>query len=127
MNDPMSINEAARLTGLSIPTIRAKLDKGLLPNAKKVKQGKRNSWQIPLNDLLDAGLMKPQPDQGETDKVTELERKIENLTKDLDHTRELLDEARRELGEWREREKRIYFQLETKETQEKRRRFWLFG
>lgn len=123
----MSINEAARLTGLSIPTIRAKLDKGLLPNAKKVKQGKRNSWQIPLNDLLDAELMKPQPDQGETDKVTELERKIENLTKDLDHTRELLDEARRELGEWRERERRIYFQLETKETQEKRKRFWLFG
>lgn len=127
MNDPMSINEAARLTGLSIPTIRAKLDKGLLPNAKKVKQGKRNSWQIPLNDLLDAELMKPKPDQQETDKVTELERKIENLTKDLDHTRELLAARLEELEAYKQRERQLFNAIETRETQEKRRRFWLFG
>jgi DNA-binding transcriptional MerR regulator len=127
MNDPMSINEAARLTGLSIPTIRAKLDKGLLPNAKKVKQGKRNSWQIPLNDLLDAELVKPQPDQEETDKVTELERKIENLTKDLDHTRELLAARLEELEAYKQRERQLFNAIETRETQEKRRRFWLFG
>jgi DNA-binding transcriptional MerR regulator len=123
----MSINEAARLTGLSIPTIRAKLDKGLLPNAKKVKQGKRNSWQIPLNDLLDAELVKPQPDQEETDKVTELERKIENLTKDLDHTRELLAARLEELEAYKQRERQLFNAIETRETQEKRRRFWLFG
>jgi len=127
MNDPMSINEAARLTGLSIPTIRAKLDKCLLPNAKKVKQGKRNSWQIPLNDLLDAELVKPQPDQEETDKVTELERKIENLTKDLDHTRELLAARLEELEAYKQRERQLFNAIETRETQEKRRRFWLFG
>lgn len=127
MNDPMSINEAARLTGLSIPTIRAKLDKGLLPNAKKVKQGKRNSWQIPLNDLLDAELMKAQPDQQETDKITELERKLESLAKDLEHTKELLEISREENQRHRERETRLYYQLETREAQDKRKRFRLFG
>lgn len=127
MNDPMSINEAARLTGLSIPTIRAKLDKGLLPNAKKVKQGKRNSWQIPLNDLLDAELVKPQPDQEETDKVTELESKVKDLTKDLDHTRELLAARLEELEAYKQRERQLFNAIETREAQEKRRRFWLFG
>lgn len=123
----MSINEAARLTGLSIPTIRAKLDKGLLPNAKKVKQGKRNSWQIPLNDLLNAELVKPQPDKEETNTIAELESKIKDLTKDLDHTKELLEISRQQNQEHREREIKIYYQLETRETQEKRKRFWLFG
>lgn len=123
----MSINEAARLTGLSIPTIRAKLDKGLLPNAKKVKQGKKNSWQIPLSDLLNAELVKPQPDKEETDTIAELESKIKDLTKDLDHTKELLEISRQQNQEHREREIKIYYQLETRETQEKRKRFWLFG
>lgn len=127
MNDPMSINEAARLTGLSIPTIRAKLDKGLLPNAKKVKQGKRNSWQIPFNDLLDADLIKPQPDQAETDQIGKLETTIRELTKDLEHTRELLAARVEELEGYKQRERSLFNALETREAQEKRRRFWLFG
>jgi len=127
MNDPMSINEAARLTGLSIPTIRAKLDKGLLPNAKKVKQGKRNSWQIPFNDLLDADLIKPQPDQAETDQIAKLENTISELTKDLEHTKELLAARLEELEGYRQRERSLFNALETRETQEKRRKFWLFG
>lgn len=127
MNDPMSINEAARLTGLSIPTIRAKLDKGLLPNAKKVKQGKRNSWQIPFNDLLDADLIKPQPDQAETDQIAKLEATIRELTRELDHARELHARDLQELEAYKQRERALFNAIETRDTQEKRRRFWLFG
>lgn len=121
MSDPMSINEAARLTGLSIPTIRAKLDKGLLPNAKKVKQGKRNSWQIPLNDLLNADLVKAQPDKEETERIAELESKVRELTKDLDHTKELLEKVEQDKAELRKDYRMFLAQLERPETIQARR------
>jgi DNA-binding transcriptional MerR regulator len=52
-----NISQAAKAAGKSIPTIRAYLDQGKLPNAKSTNAGKTRTWQIPLTDLVAAGLM----------------------------------------------------------------------
>ena len=67
-NDLLNIRQASKLTGLSEMTIRKYL--GLskppkpskLPNARKVSREGKETWEIPLSDLFNAGLMdKPNP------------------------------------------------------------------
>ena len=53
----LNISEASKATGKSIPTIRAAIEKGKLPNARSVPKGKAQSWLIPLTDLVAAGLL----------------------------------------------------------------------
>jgi hypothetical protein len=63
-NDLLNIRQASELTGLSEMTIRKYL--GLskppkpskLPNARKVSREGKETWEIPLSDLFNAGLMK---------------------------------------------------------------------
>lgn len=123
MKDYLNINEAAKLTGLSIPTIRLKLERGLLPNASQVTQGQRKFWRIPLSDLISAGLL---------DKVTPVEEKaavrsdaleieIDRLRAELEHTKELLRRADKEIETYRPIVLNV---LETRATQEKRRSLW---
>lgn len=127
MKDYLNINEAAKLTGLSIPTIRAKLDKGLLPNAHQVPEGKRQLWRIPFNDLVAAGLIDkalPGPEALADNRTQALEAQIDSLTRELEATKELLRRADQVIEDFRERERRIYYTLETSETQQKRRSLW---
>ena len=131
MKDYLNINEAARVTGLSIPTIRRKLELGLLPNAHQVQDGKRQLWRIPFNDLIAAGLIDKVTGSSEYDQLTKTELKelketalnseINRLESELRLTKELLDEVRADRDFLRSR---IPAQLETRETQDKRRFSW---
>lgn len=118
--DYLNINETARETGLSIPTIRTKLERGLFPGASQVQEGKRKTWRIPFSDLLAAGLI---------DKVTAGEEQSEageiaRLELELRLTKELLARADQELEAYRQRERQLFNALETRETQEARRSLW---
>lgn len=134
MKDYLNINEAAKVTGLSIPTIRAKLSRGLLPNAHQVQEGKRQLWRIPFNDLIAAGLIDkalPSPEELADNRVRDLEREIDKLTAELDKltaeleaNKQLLKLTTQTLEDFRERERRIYYTLETSETQQRRRSLW---
>lgn len=71
-----NISEAAKVSGKSIPTIRAYLDSDKLPNATATTKGKSKTWAIPLTDLVSAGLLDQVKTQdtettGETAKLKE--------------------------------------------------------
>jgi len=126
VKDYLNINEAARETGLSIPTIRAKLERGLLPNAHQVPNGKRLLWRIPISDLsflLDK-VSTPKPTDEAELRVTALEVRIDQLEAELRHTRELLNRADTELEGYRTRERQLFNALETKQVQDRRRFSW---
>jgi hypothetical protein len=63
-DDLLNISEAARLSGKSVMTIRKYLgltgQPSRLPNARKIMKPGENqeTWQIPLSDLFNAGIMK---------------------------------------------------------------------
>ena len=127
MKDYLNINEAAKVTGLSIPTIRAKLSRGLLPNAHQVQDGKRQLWRIPFNDLIAAGLIDkalPGPEELADNRARDLELLNDKLTAELEATKELLKLTAQTLEDYRERERRLYYTLETSETQQRRRSLW---
>lgn len=127
MKDYLNINEAAKVTGLSIPTIRAKLSRGILPNAHQVQEGKRQLWRIPFNDLIAAGLIDkalPGPEALADNRAKDLELQIDKLTAELEATKELLKLTTQTLEDYRERERRLYYTLETSETQQRRRSLW---
>jgi len=126
MKDYLNINEAARATGLSIPTIRSKIDKGLLPGASQVQDGKRKLWRIPYTDLVAAGLVgkvSSEPDKAEN-RATALEIRIDTLETELRHVRDTLARADQELDRYRQRESQGWSALETREIQEQRRFRW---
>jgi hypothetical protein len=127
VKDYLNINEAAKVTGLSIPTIRAKLSRGLLPNAHQVQDGKRQLWRIPFNDLIAAGLIDkalPGPEELADNRARDLELLNDKLTAELEATKELLKLTAQTLEDYRERERRLYYTLETSETQQRRRSLW---
>jgi hypothetical protein len=63
-DDLLNISEAAKVSGKSIMTIRKYLgltgQPSRLPNARKIMKTGENqeTWQIPLSDLFNAGIMK---------------------------------------------------------------------
>jgi DNA-binding transcriptional MerR regulator len=127
MKDYLNINEAAKATNLSIPTIRAKLEKGLLPNASQIQEGKRKLWRIPFNDLLAAGLIdsvKANPEPQFASFSEALQQDLNKLQAELEATKELLRRADQELESYRQRERYLFATLETRATQEARRSLW---
>jgi DNA-binding transcriptional MerR regulator len=127
MKDYLNINEAAKATNLSIPTIRAKLEKGLLPGASQIQEGKRKLWRIPFTDLVAAGLVdsvKSNQESGFASYPEALQQDIYKLQAELDATKELLRRADQELESYRQRERYLFATLETRETQEARRSLW---
>jgi hypothetical protein len=132
-DDLLNIRQASTLTGLSEMTIRKYL--GLskppkpskLPNARKVSREGKETWEIPLSDLFNAGLMKGKPDPRAVQTAAEelkedlnlitlkaeneaLRREIALLERNLEDLREEIRFSRRA--------------IETAETQNERRRFW---
>jgi hypothetical protein len=137
-NDLLTINEAARVTGKSLMTIRKALGLTVgatsqLPNARKVLLAgdKQERWQIPLSDLHNAGLMKggssQQADKAtpkETDREQIIRLSVENAG--LRREIELLERNRLDL-EQSLADLRLVLgrSIETAEKQEERRkRFW---
>jgi len=125
-------SEAAKQTGKSLPTIRHYLASGKFPNATQTAKGKVQVWQIPLTDLVSAGLMdrvsnsRKQPSETELKelKETALNSEIDRLESELRHTRELLSIRLTELESYRQREAQLFAALETKQTQDQRRFRW---
>ena len=127
MKDYLNINEAAKATNLSIPTIRAKLEKGLLPGASQLQEGKRKLWRIPFTDLVAAGLIdsvKANQESGFASFPEALQQDIYKLQAELEATKELLRRADQELESYRQRERYLFATLETRATQEARRSLW---
>ena len=127
MKDYLNINEAAKATNLSIPTIRNKLEKGLLPGASQIQEGKRKLWRIPFSDLVAAGLIdsvKANQESGFASFPEALQQDLKKLQAELEATKELLRRADQELESYRQRERYLFATLETRATQEARRSLW---
>ena len=95
----LSISEAARATGKSIPTIRNYLDKGKLPNAKSKPKGSSKAWFIPLTDLVAAGLLDKVSTPSEqalapVSEVMELREQVAALKAENNQLRERLDDLK---------------------------------
>jgi hypothetical protein len=119
--------EAAKAIGKSEPTLDGYLKAGKFPGAKKVTEGKRQVWQIPLSDLINSGLMdkvskadtaSASPDQ---DRLAELRELVAALKAENEQLRERLadlQQARADLIA-------AYApQIETAQKQAERRRKW---
>jgi DNA-binding transcriptional ArsR family regulator len=128
MKDYLNINEASRLTGLSIPTIRSKLSKGLLPGASQVQDGKRSLWRIPLTDLVAAGLVDKVRVRNQLtdqlDRVEGVEADYDRISAELEATKELLRRADQTIEDYRNRERYLFSSIETKSVQDQRRSLW---
>ncbi len=124
MKDYLNINEVAKELGVSIPTVRLKLERKVFPNAHQVKQGKRKVWRIPSSDLIASGLLDEVKARQEVKAISDqlsLEIEISRLRDELRHTRELLERADKELATYRPIVLNV---LETRAEQEKRRSLW---
>jgi hypothetical protein len=136
-DDLLNIRQASTLTGLSEMTIRKYL--GLskppkptkLPNARKVSREGKETWEIPLSDLFNAGLMKGKPDPRAMREA--VETAAEDLREDLNLiTLKAENEAlrrenallERNLEDLREEIRFSRRAIETAETQNRRRLFW---
>lgn len=125
-----TLSEAARATGKSLMTIRAKLEGGKLPNAFQTPKGKTKTWNIPLTDLVAAGLLDSvEPASAITaDRQTELE--LAALEVENRHLRERLSRAESELDQLRADYRRLSLgllqlkEIETAQAQQARRT-WL--
>lgn len=133
----LSASEAARETGKSLPTIRQYLKSGKLPNARLEQKGKASVWLIPVADLHASGLFTSpakQADPKSQEPSSELAELLANyreqvaaLTAENRQLRERLTEAQEDKRDQRDLLKALTLQLETRETQETRRRLWGFG
>jgi DNA-binding transcriptional MerR regulator len=140
-DDLLNIREASERAGVSEPTIRKYL--GLtkpprpsrLPNARKtVRPGEQvETWQIPLSDLFNAGLMKPTKKPGQvlpdsskqaeqvSEQLAQLIAENQQLKKDLAFMEQSNQDLRANIQDLRG----IYRALENPEAQEARKkRFW---
>jgi hypothetical protein len=128
VKDYLNINEAAKVAGVSIPTVRRKLDLGLLPNAHQVQEGKRQLWRIPFSDLIAAGMVdsvsQPPAEVMQSGKIIALEVEIDRLSAELANTKALLARADEQIEDLRQARRDLSLVLETRETQERRRFAW---
>jgi hypothetical protein len=130
----LNISEAARATGKSVMTIRAYLEAkpSKLPNAFQTPRGKAKSWNIPLTDLVAAGLLdsvtnEPEKPQSQTDPadlelrvlVATLESENNSLRERLAETKLALDRAERRVDQLLPLR-----ELETAQVQKARRSFF---
>jgi hypothetical protein len=127
-DNKLNISQAAKVTGKSIPTIRAALFGGKLPSAISVPKGSSKSWLIPISDLVAAGLLDqvttPSEPLRSSSEVTELKvslavanGKIDTLEATLRGKERELELLTQQLGEYQRR-------LETAEVQTARRKSW---
>jgi excisionase family DNA binding protein len=122
VQDYYNISEAAKLLGVSIPTIRAKIKRKELPNAQKPK-GTRSTWLIPLSDLMatkEMNKVEAKPEEKAEARANALELEIDRLRAEIEHLRELVEIYKAQSQDYRA----IFYSIETKAKQEKRRSLW---
>lgn len=127
-------SEAVRATGKSAPTIDNYLKAGKLPNAISVPNGRSKTWQIPLTDLVAAGLLdkvesEPQSARDiEQDKTQALREENAALRAKSEQLESRIQEALSRVQEALKRaefaERAYQNQIETRQTQESRRSWW---
>lgn len=136
-DDLLNIRQASTLTGLSEMTIRKYL--GLskppkptkLPNARKVSREGKETWEIPLSDLFNAGLMKGKTDpraleQTATPAAETLSQDLNAITLKAENEalRREIALLERNLEDLREEIRFSRRAIETAEVQTARRKFW---
>jgi hypothetical protein len=133
-DDLLNIRQASTLTGLSEMTIRKYL--GLskppkpskLPNARKVSREGKETWEIPLSDLFNAGLMKGNPETAQplapASAETSQPESVSVLTAENEALRREITLLERNLEDLREEIRFSRRAIETAETQNRRRLFW---
>jgi len=136
LDDLLNIREACELTGKSEMTIRKYL--GLtkpprasrLPNARKeIRPGESvSTWQIPVSDLFNAGLMKSLPESQATleqpdtsEQVIKLQAEIDQLKLVIATLEQSNSDLRANLADLR---LLLGRSIETKDTQETRAKRW---
>jgi excisionase family DNA binding protein len=122
VKDYYNISEAAKLLGVSIPTIRAKIQRKELPNAQKPK-GSRKTWLIPYSDLIatkEMNKVEATPQEKADTRAKALEVEIDRLRAEIEHLRELVAIYKAQSEDYRA----IFYSIETKDKQEKRRSLW---
>lgn len=124
-------SEAMRITGKSGPTIDSYLKAGKLPNAKSVPKGKSNSWQIPLTDLVAAGLLdkvatapEPEPLQVLLDDLQAAKERLALAELELRLIKESLEGYKEREQTSKALIKTFTNILETRQVQEARRAWW---
>ena len=129
----LNISEAARATGKSVMTIRAYLEAkpSKLPNAFQTPKGKSKSWNIPLADLVAAGLLDsvtPQPEKPLKSDPAEIELRVLVATLEAENNslRERLAETKEALARAERRVDQLLplRELETAQVQKARRSFF---
>jgi hypothetical protein len=129
--------EAIRITGKSAPTIDAYLKNGRLPNATSSMNGKARIWQIPLTDLVAAGLLDKVSSEPDTTpaqapgSTQDLMNQLQTLTAkyalaelELRLTKEALAKSEDQERTSKALIKTFTNILETRQTQEARRQWW---
>ena len=131
-NDLLNIRQASERTGLSEMTIRKYLGLGKpakpsrLPNARKVSREGKETWEIPLSDLFNAGLMsskatetatQPSAEVSQAESVAVLKAENEALKVQITLLERNLEDLREEIRFSRRA-------IETAEVQTRRRLFW---
>lgn len=137
LDDLLNIREASELTGKSEMTIRKYL--GLtnpprasrLPNARKVARPGESveTWQIPVSDLFNAGLMKQTPGDNQatiapannSDQVSKLQAEIDQLKLVIATLEQSNTDLRANLADLR---LLLGRSIETSEAQEARAKRW---
>jgi DNA-binding transcriptional MerR regulator len=130
----LNISEAARATGKSVMTIRAYLEAkpSKLPNAFQTPKGKSKSWNIPLTDLVAAGLLDsvtPEPAKALTPEPAEIELRLLVATLEAENNslRERLAETKEALARAERRVDQLLPQRELETAQVQKARRSLFG
>jgi DNA-binding transcriptional MerR regulator len=131
-----NITKAAQLCGVTNPTIRKAYKEGKFPNATEGKQGKRKTVSIPLGDLQTSGYLDKvnssqgfKPSQTQTADIFTSEDRDELITlrEREKQLREQVRQLEEQLDNFKQREAQLFRVLETREQQERRRKFWSFG
>jgi Helix-turn-helix domain len=103
----LSISDAARRCGVHRNTVRRYLDAGKFPGA--FREDERSPWQIPVQDLLEAGLNVRAASSAETwalqswsradlaIRLEELQRKVREMTHRAEEAEALLSERDRRI------------------------------
>ena len=83
----LSLSQASRETGVSLPTLRKHLKGKKFPNAKSTKKGSSTVWEIPFTDLVAAGLVDQVSSKGARERLRTSEETLPEERLELERLR----------------------------------------
>lgn len=93
----VDFEQAAELTGKSVPTMRNRRNDGLLPHATKRAEDPTGKWWVPVSDLVTSGDLKPGlvGDSPDSQRVMQQEADLIRLNAEREGLRREVDLQRR--------------------------------